>query len=82
MGNIFDFFSKLAGGITSALTGDGYSDLMQVGLDAASALFNVAKDKYNESWLMKVLVIDSQSVIDEASLLKVIEIIYKEDGKK
>ena len=59
-----------------------FTDLIQVGIQAASALFNVAKDKYNESWLMKVLVIDSQSVIDEASLLKVIEIIYKEDGKK
>jgi len=28
MGNIFDFFSKVAGGITSALTGNGYSDLI------------------------------------------------------
>ena len=67
MGNLFDFFSKLAGGITSALTGDGYSDLIQVGLDAALSFFNVAKDKYNESWLMKVLVIDGRPT-NESSL--------------
>ena len=67
MGNLFDFFSKLAGGITSALTGDGYSDLIQVGLDAALSIFNVAKDKYNESWLMKVLVIDGRPT-NESSL--------------
>ena len=82
MGDMFDFFSSLAGGIKSAIMDGEFTDLIQVGIQTASALFNVAKDKYNESWLMKVLVIDSQSVIDEASLLKVIEIIYKEDGKK
>ena len=82
MGDMFDFFSSLAGGIKSAIMDGQFTDLIQVGIQAASALFNVAKDQYNESWLMKVLVIDSQSVIDEASLLKVIEIIYKEDGKK
>ena len=75
MGNIFDFFSKVAGGITSALTGNGYSDLIQVGVDAALALFGYAKDKYNESWLMKVLVIDNRPV-DEEALLKIIGIIY------
>ena len=78
MGEVYDFFSNIAGGITSALAGNGYSDLIQVGVDAATALFNVAKEKYNEGWLMKVLVVDNRPV-NEAALLKVIEIIYKED---
>ena len=78
MGDLFDFFSNVAGGITSALTGNGYSDLIQVGVDAALALFNIAKDKYIESWLMKVLVVDN-SPVDEVALLNVIGIIYQED---
>ena len=68
MGEVYDFFSNIAGGITSALAGNGYSDLIQVGVDAATALFNVAKEKYNESWLMKVLVVDNRPV-NEAALL-------------
>ena len=78
MGKIFDFFSKVAGGITSTITGNGYSDLIQVGVDAALAIFGFDKDNYNESWLMKVLVIDNRPV-DEEALLLIIGIIYKED---
>ena len=47
MGAVLDFFSSLAGGIASAISGNGYADLIQLGLNAAGALYNLAKDKYN-----------------------------------
>ena len=68
MGDMFEFFSSLAGGIKTAIMDGDYTDLIQVGIGAALTLLNVAKDKYNETWLMKVLVIDNKCPNDEAAL--------------
>ena len=68
MGDIFEFFSSIAGGVKSAIIEGDYTDLIQIGIGAALSLLNVAKDKYNETWLMKVLVIDNKCPIDEAAL--------------
>ena len=75
MGDLFDYFSNIAKGITLAYTGNEYSNLIQVGVDAALAILGIAKEEYKESWLMTVLVIDNR-LIDETSLLNVLTIIY------
>ena len=51
--------SKICKGAVIAATGNGYVELFRTGADVAVNLFGLAKDKYDEQWLMKVLVLDN-----------------------
>ena len=75
MTSVFEFFSKIADNVTSILTNNSYSDLITFGTDAVSKIFGIAKGKYNENWIIKVLIIDNRP-IDEAVLFNIISIIY------
>ena len=60
MDKALDFLSKLSGAVVAAVTGNGYSDLISLGIDAFSFAYNEIKKKYDENWIIKVLVFDRE----------------------
>ena len=75
---VCDFLSKLSGAVVSAATGSGYTDLINVGIEALSFAYNEAKKKYDEDWITKVLVVDREPA-DISELIYIIKQIYEED---
>ena len=60
MNKVFDFLSDLSGAVVAAATGNGYSDLINVGIKAIKFVFDEGKKKYDENWIIQVLVVDRE----------------------
>ena len=73
--------SKICKGAVIAATGNGYVELFRTGADVAVNLFGLAKDKYDEQWLMRVLILD-KAPETEQGLSDALDSVYKEDEKK
>ena len=78
-GVIVDFLQKSLGTAYSVATGSGLSDLLSLGVEVSQSVIGLARDKYQQSWIFKVIAMDTTPQ-DQAQLQRIVDQIYREDA--